>query len=53
MLGNILNNGVVVEEKFITAKSMYYSIEFALEIIKKLQGNEQRKIIEDQIKGIK
>ena len=53
VLGNILNNGVVVEEKFITAKSMYYSIEFALEIINKLQGNEQRKIIEDQIKGIK
>ena len=32
---------------------MYYSIEFALEIIKKLQGKDQKKKIEKQIKGIK
>ena len=42
-----------MEEYFITAKSMYYSIEFALEIINKLQGSEQKEKIEKQIKGIK
>lgn len=50
--GENTNSGVVVEDKFITAKSMYYSIEFALEIINKLQGSEQKEKIEKQIKGI-
>ena len=53
VLGKQTTKGVVVEEYFITAKSMYYSIEFALEIIKKLQGKEQKQLIEKQIKGIK
>ena len=53
VLGKQTTKGVVVEDYFITAKSMYYSIEFALEIIKKLQGKEQKKKIENQIKGIK
>lgn len=51
--GKQVKKGVVVEDKFITAKSMYYSIDFALEIITKLQGKEQAKIIKKQIKGIK
>lgn len=51
--GKLVNKGVVVENEFITAKSMYYSIEFALEIINKLQGKDQRKKIENQIKGKK
>lgn len=53
VLGTNTNKGVVVEEKFITAKAMYYSIEFALEIIKKLQGKQQAKIIKKQIQGKK
>ena len=53
VLGKQVSKGVVVEDYFITAKSMYYSIEFALEIINKLQGKEQKKKIEKQIKGIK
>lgn len=53
VLGKLVNKGVVVEDKFITAKSMYYSIQFALEIINKLQGKEQKKKIEKQIKGQK
>ncbi len=53
VLGKQTTKGVVVEDYFITAKSMYYSIEFALEIIKKLQGKDQKKKIEKQIKGIK
>ena len=53
VLGKQTTKGVVVEDYFITAKSMYYSIEFALEIINKLQGKEQKKKIENQIKGIK
>jgi len=50
--GENTNLGVVVEDKFITAKSMYYSIEFALAIINKLQGPTQKEKIEKQIKGI-
>lgn len=53
VLGKQVSKGVVVEEKFITAKSMYYTTQFALEIINKLQGKQQRKLIENQIKGIK
>ena len=53
VLGKQVSKGVVVEDYFITAKSMYYSIEFALEIIKKLQGKDQKKKIENQIKGKK
>ena len=53
VLGTNTNKGVVVEEKFITAKAMYYSIDFALEIIKKLQGKQQAKIIKKQIQGKK
>lgn len=51
--GKNINKGVVVEKQFITAKSMYYSIDFALEIIRKLQGNNQVRIIKNQIMGKK
>ncbi len=53
VLGKIVNKGVVVEDKFITAKAMYYSIDFALQIINKLQGKEQMKKIKKQIQGKK
>ena len=43
--------GVVRDDKFITAKSMYYSIEFALEIISYLQGKNKRNIVEKSLMG--
>lgn len=43
--------GIEVNGRFILAKSMYYSIEFALAIIEKVQGVRQRKIVEASIKG--
>jgi len=45
--------GVEVNEKFILGKAMYYSIEFALAIIERVQGKKQREIIESSIKGEK
>ena len=51
--GEIVNEGVVIETQFITTKSMYYTINFALEIIEKLQGKEQKLKIEKEIKGEK
>ena len=51
VLGKEVDKGVVVEEQFITAKSMYYTIEFALEIVNKLQGKEQKIKIEKQLQG--
>ena len=53
VLGKKLTKGVVVEKQFITAKSMYYTSEFALQIIKKLQGSKQMQIIKKQIQGKK
>lgn len=46
-----VDQGVVVEENIITAKAMYYSIDFALAIIEKLQGIEQMIKISNQIQG--
>lgn len=43
---------VVVENKFITARSMYYSCDFALEIVRKIKGNDAYNQIKDQISGI-
>lgn len=43
--------GVVVDENLITAKSMAYSIEFALTIIEYLLGKEKRKEIKRMIFG--
>ena len=50
--GEFLDKGVVAD-KFITAKSMYYTIDFALEIIKRLQGEEQMIKVSKNIKGEK
>lgn len=49
--GILLDQGVVVEDNIITAKAMYYSIDFALAIIEKLQGKKQKEIILKQIQG--
>ncbi|MDD3171383.1 MAG: DJ-1/PfpI family protein [Bacilli bacterium] len=47
------NKGVVVSGKFITAKSMAYSIDFGLTIVEYLQGREQMKKIQKAIFGEK
>ncbi len=44
---------VVKDEKFITGRSMYYTSQFALEIVEYLLGKDTRIKIENQIKGIK
>lgn len=52
--GNLMQDkGVVVTNNLITAKAMYYTIDFALEIIKKLQGEQQMNKILNSIKGEK
>lgn len=51
--GHLINQGVVVTDKIITAKSMYYTIDFALEIIRKLQGEVQMQKVLKGIKGEK
>ena len=43
--------GVVKDGNFITAKSMYYSIDFALEIIEFLYGNNRKLEVEKSLKG--
>lgn len=43
--------GVVRDECFVTAKSMFYSIEFALNIIAFLYGENKAKQIEKSLKG--
>ncbi len=50
-LENRIDKGVVVSDKIITAKSMYYSIEFALEIIAKVQGETQKQLVLKKLKG--
>lgn len=50
-LENCIDKGVVVSDKIITAKSMYYSIEFALEIIAKVQGETQKQLVLKKLKG--
>ena len=50
--GNYLKNkGVVVEKGFITAKSVHYASEFALEVIKYLLGEDVAKNTFLQVKG--
>ena len=43
--------GVCKDGNFITAKSMYYSIEFALEILEFFYGKEKRNKVELSLKG--
>ncbi len=47
--GIYTNKGVEVSSNFITGKSMAYSVDFGLEIIRQIQGKEQYKIIKKQI----
>lgn len=49
--GNYLNQGVVQDENYITGKSMYYTIDFALEIVKYLLGNDKKIEMLNKIKG--
>lgn len=46
------DEGVVRSNNFITAKSMYYSIDFALAIIDHLQGEQQVEKVTNNIKGL-
>lgn len=50
-LGNIKSEGVVKSGNFITAKSMYYTIDFALTIVQKLLGEEQKEKVYHQLRG--
>lgn len=47
--GKYTGNGVEVVDNFITAKSMAYTIDFALEIVKYLLGKETAKKVEKSI----
>ena len=44
---------VEVNERFILARSMYYSLDFALAIIERVQGKKQKETIEASIKGLR
>lgn len=50
--GNNTGESVVVSGKFVSARSMYYSADFALAIIELLQGKDTRVRIENSIKGL-
>ena len=43
---------VVIDGNIITARSMAYSIDFALAIIEKLLGNSQKEKVENSIRGL-
>jgi len=43
--------GVYKDERFVTAKSMYYSIDFALNILEFLYGNDKMEEIKNRLKG--
>lgn len=49
ILGEYTNEGVTVSNNFITAKSMAYTIPFALEIIKKVASKEVAEKVENSI----
>lgn len=52
--GNYLRQlGVVRRNNFITAKSMYYSIQFGLEIHEYFHGNDSRNALEKSLQGEK
>lgn len=50
--GNFTGEEVVVSGNFITARSMMYSVPFALAIIEKLLGNEAREKVLVGLKGL-
>ena len=51
VLGKQVDKGVVVEEQFITAKSMFYSIAFGLEIYRYFHSEEETIKLKDSLKG--
>lgn len=50
--GNYRRETVVKDNNLITGRSMYYTADFALEIVEYLLGKEERNRVERQIKGI-
>ena len=44
-------DGVIVNDNFITATSMYYSIDFALAIVEKFLGKDMRRKVENSLMG--
>ena len=50
--GTLSSLPVVHQQNFITARSMYYSCDFALEIISTVKGNDKAVEIAKQIKGL-
>ncbi len=46
-------DGVVVTPNIITAKAMYYTIDFALAIVEKLSGTKKKEEILASVKGVK
>ena len=50
--GTKSSNPIEVSNNFITARSMYYANDFALEIVKKIKGIETYQHIRDSIKGL-
>lgn len=45
------DQGVVVDDNFVTGKSMYYAIDFGLALVKKLYNNERANHLALSIKG--
>lgn len=50
--GKLSLDPVVKDKNIITARSMYYANDFALEIVETIKGKEKRIEIEKQIKGL-
>jgi len=50
--GTLSDKPVVVTDRFITARSMYYSCDFGLAIVEKLKGKEFKDALEKQVKGL-
>ena len=50
--GTLSDKPVVVCENFITARSMYYTCDFALQIVSAVKGNDRAIEIGKQIKGL-
>lgn len=50
--GKLSSEPIVRSEHFITARSMYYATDFALEIVSAVKGNEKAIEIAKQIKGL-
>ena len=50
--GTLSDKPVVTSANFITAKSMYYTCDFALEIVSRVKGNDRAFAIATSIKGL-